>query len=159
MTIPALNQLDAASLRQLLFACCGSNSWMEKMLGRFPVADISTLLAAAAETWQTCGPGDGLEAFSRHPRIGAKTADATATAEQAGTKNAPASILDALARGNKAYEEKFGYIYIVCATGLSASEMLELLETRLGNTPEKEIKIAMDEQGKITRIRLEKLLT
>jgi len=159
MTILALNQLDAASLRNLLYTCCGSSVWVEKMLRHFPVADTTALLAAAAEAWQTCGPKDGLEAFSHHPRIGAKTADTTAAAEQAGARNAPRAILDALARGKKAYEGKFGYIYIVCATGRSASEMLELLETRLGNNPEKEIKVAMGEQEKITRIRLEKLLT
>ena len=159
MTIPALNQLDTASLRQLLFTCCGSSVWVEKMLAFFPVADGTALLAAAAQAWHSCGPTDGLEAFSHHPRIGAKTADTTAAAEQAGTKNAPSRILDALARMNNAYEEKFGYIYIVCATGRSASELLELLETRLGNHPEKEIKVAMGEQEKITRIRLEKLLT
>jgi 2-oxo-4-hydroxy-4-carboxy-5-ureidoimidazoline decarboxylase len=159
MTIPALNKLDSVSLRQLLLACCGSSRWVEKMLSRFPIADTAALVTAAAETWQTCGPKDGLEAFSHHPRIGARTADATAAAEQAGAKNAPTTILDALARGNKTYEDKFGYIYIVCATGRSAAEMLELLETRLGNTPEKEIKVAMDEQEKITRLRLEKLLT
>jgi 2-oxo-4-hydroxy-4-carboxy-5-ureidoimidazoline decarboxylase len=159
MTIRALNELDAATRHQLLHTCCGSNTWVEKMLTYFPVVDKPSLLAAAAQTWHTCTPADGLEAFSHHPRIGAKTTDATATAEQSGTKNAPATILETLTRGNKAYEEKFGYIYIVCATGRSAMEMLELLETRLGNTPEKEIRIAMDEQEKITRLRLEKLLT
>lgn len=159
MTITALNQLDATSLRQFLLTCCGSSVWVEKMLNHFPIADKPALLAAAAEAWQNCGPKDGIEAFSHHPRIGAKTADATAASEQAGTKNAPSTILDALARANKTYEGKFGYIYIVCATGRSASEMLELLETRLGNTPEKEIKVAMGEQQKITRLRLEKLLS
>jgi 2-oxo-4-hydroxy-4-carboxy-5-ureidoimidazoline decarboxylase len=159
MTIRALNELDPASLSQLLHTCCGSKAWVEKMLTHFPVADKPALLAAAAQTWHTCTPADGLEAFSHHPRIGAKTPDATATAEQSGTRNAPATVLETLARGNKTYEEKFGYIYIVCATGRSAAEMLELLEIRLGNTPEKEIRIAMGEQEKITRLRLEKLLT
>ena len=159
MTIRALNELDPATLSQLLHTCCGSKAWVEKMLIHFPVVDKPALLASAAQAWHTCTPADGLEAFSHHPRIGAKTTDATAAAEQSGTRNAPATVLETLARGNKTYEEKFGYIYIVCAAGRSAAEMLELLEMRLGNTPEKEIRIAMGEQEKITRLRLEKLLT
>jgi 2-oxo-4-hydroxy-4-carboxy-5-ureidoimidazoline decarboxylase len=159
MTIRALNELDPATRRQLLHHCCGSNTWVEQMLTLFPVKDADALLTAASGVWRACTPEDGLEAFSHHPRIGAKTADAAAGAEQSGARNASSAVLASLARGNKAYEEKFGYIYIVCATGRSAEEMLKLLETRLGNPPEKEIRIAMEEQEKIMKIRLEKMLT
>lgn len=158
MTIREINGLDPQRLREALHSCCGSSAWVEKMMTVFPVADKRTLFEKAAQAWQSCGPEDGLEAFSCHPRIGARTTDATAASEQSGAGNAARTTLEALAAGNRAYEEKFGYIYIVCATGKSAGEMLDLLNRRLGNTPGQEMRIAMEEQGKITRIRLEKLL-
>lgn len=168
MTISELNGLDPATLRETLRSCCGSTAWVHKMLAEFPVADTASLLEKAARTWQSCGPEDGLEAFSHHPKIGARTTEIPdqpagraakwSAAEQSGAATAPQKILQDLAAANKTYEEKFGYIYIVCATGKSANEMLGLLNDRLGNPPEKEIGIAMAEQAKITRIRLEKLL-
>jgi len=158
MTISELNELDPGPLRTTLRSCCGSTAWVERMAAQFPVADKPALLEKAYRVWQSCGAGDALEAFSHHPKIGARTADATAAAEQSGTGAASQQVLQDLAAANKTYEEKFGYIYIVCATGKSAKEMLDLLNDRLGNSPEKELGIAMEEQAKITRIRLEKLL-
>ena len=158
MTLEALNDLDNATRAEALYHCCGSMAWVEKMLAFFPLADKPALLEAASKTWHACTENDWLEAFAQHPRIGANTTNAQAAAEQSGASGAPLQVRTALAERNSAYEAKFGYIYIVCATGKSATEMLDLLEGRLSNTPEKELGIAMGEQDKITRIRLEKLL-
>ncbi len=158
MTLEALNTLDKQALTEALRHCCGSTAWVDKMLAIFPVPNKPYLLDLAAKVWQACSEADWLEAFSHHPRIGASTTNATAAAEQAGTSTATLETRQALAEGNRSYEEKFGYIYIVCATGKTATELLQLLQGRLNNTPEKEIAVAMGEQQKITHIRLEKLL-
>ena len=132
----------------------------------FPIEDLVELLDDAEEQWYKCSQEDWKEAFSHHPKIGdidslkkkfASTAN-WAMGEQSGTSTAPEETIKALAKGNKEYEDKFGYIFIVCATGKSADEMLTILESRLPNDPEKEIEIAAEEQNKITRLRLEKLL-
>jgi 2-oxo-4-hydroxy-4-carboxy-5-ureidoimidazoline decarboxylase len=136
------------------------------MEGRRPFADAKALLASADEVWASLGPVDWKEAYAHHPRIGDKQAlrerfAATrqwAAGEQAGVSGASESVLDALAEGNRDYESRFGHIFIVCATGKSAEEMLALLRARLGNDPKTEERIAAAEQAKITRIRLEKLL-
>jgi 2-oxo-4-hydroxy-4-carboxy-5-ureidoimidazoline decarboxylase len=132
-----------------------------------PFADLPELLSEAERVWNALGPADWLEAFSHHPRIGdlrAKfgTPDPRvakwAAQEQKGAAGASEETLRRLADGNAAYERKFGYIFLVCATGKTAEEMLGLLESRLGNEPGRELGIAASEQAKITRIRLEKLL-
>ena len=141
-------------------------SWAKMMMTHFPVDDLVELLESAEEVWFECGEVDWKEAFEHHPKIGdvksltekfSSTA-AWASDEQSGLKAASPQTIEALAEGNKQYEEKFGYIFIVCATGLSAEEMLGMLQSRLRNTPAEEIKIAADEQNKITKLRLEKLL-
>jgi 2-oxo-4-hydroxy-4-carboxy-5-ureidoimidazoline decarboxylase len=166
MTIEALNKLPPAALKEALHKCCGSATWVERMSRRFPFQNETALYQAAAEVWESCTTGDWKEAFSHHPLIGdldalqkkfASTAQ-WAAGEQAAVQKAATVTLLALADGNRAYLQKFGYIFIVCATGRSAAEMLQLLEERLPNAPETEIKIAMAEQGKITKIRLQKLL-
>jgi 2-oxo-4-hydroxy-4-carboxy-5-ureidoimidazoline decarboxylase len=165
MTLNALNTLDKGALRTALSNCCGSTVWVDRMMALFPMASISDLLHAAGRVWHGCGKKDWLEAFGHHPRIGdmvalrKKYAGTGAEAEQSGAVDASVIVLEALAEGNRLYEEKFGYIFIVCATGRSAEEMLGLLRDRLGNDPAKEILIAMGEQEKITRLRLEKLLS
>ncbi len=157
MTLATFNALDAASKAATLEHCCGSKAWVDRMLAGFPYAGSESLLAAAAGNWRQCKPADWLEAFAHHPAIGTKTTDATAAAEQSGTNAAKPNILQQLAAGNKRYAERFGYIYIVCATGRSAAEMLDILNTRLHNNPEDELRIAMAEQEKITLLRLQKL--
>lgn len=166
MTIEALNKLTQPVLKETLFQCCGSTTWVERMSRRFPFQDEAALYQAATEVWESCTVGDWKEAFSHHPMIGdledlekkfAGTAQ-WATAEQAAVQHATNVTLLLLADANRAYLQKFGYIFIVCATGKSAAEMLQLLEERLTNEPAKEIWIAMAEQSKITRIRLQKLL-
>lgn len=166
MTIAELNGLDLFSIREALGKCCGARAWIEKMLVVFPVADKAGLLEEAEKAWYACGEEDWRKAFEHHPRIGELDAlkkkfvptGQWAAGEQSGMSGASEKELEALAAGNKAYEERFGYIFIVCATGKSAGEMLNLLQGRLGNDPGEEINIAMGEQNKITRIRLEKLL-
>ena len=167
MTLTELNNLPKPALAEALQKCCGAAAWVESMVGAFPIADAKTLLNAATTTWNKLGETDWREAFTHHPKIGgdvaalrAKFASTStwAEGEQASVREASQETLEALAAGNTAYEKKFGYIFIVCATGKSAAEMLALLQARLPNSPENEILLAAGEQDKITRIRLEKLL-
>jgi 2-oxo-4-hydroxy-4-carboxy-5-ureidoimidazoline decarboxylase len=151
--------------RHLLQRCCGFALWTDRMLARRPFGSQATLLAAARDEWFALAREDWLEAFSHHPKIGdrdtlQKRFAATrqlSEREQAGVDGASGEVLDALAAGNRAYEEKFGYIFIVCATGKSATEMLGLLRSRLNNDPASELRIAAAEQAKITEIRLQQL--
>lgn len=166
MTLHEFNTLDKQQLREALYKCCGSKTWVEKMLPFIPADDMVELLEDAEEQWFECSEQDWKEAFAQHPRIGdmeslkkkfASTAG-WAASEQAGATTASKQTLEALAEVNRLYEEKFGYIFIVCATGKSAEEMLAMLQMRLQNSPEVEIEVAADEQNKITKLRLEKLL-
>lgn len=160
------NQRPLPLLREDLRRCCGSSEWVEQMLQAVPFASPEQAFCLAEQIADGLTAEDWLEAFAHHPEIGdleslrqkfAATAD-WASQEQAGTSQADAHTLQALAEGNRAYREKFGFIFIVCATGKSAAEMLALLQQRLENDPEKEFAIATAEQRKITRLRLEKLL-
>jgi 2-oxo-4-hydroxy-4-carboxy-5-ureidoimidazoline decarboxylase len=165
MTIAEFDHLDIIEKKALLQSCCGSNTWVNNMLTALPAEDLVDLLEIAEEQWYLCHQSDWQEAFSHHPKIGdietlkekfAATAQ-WAEGEQASVKEASEQTLQQLAEGNQAYEQRFGYIFIVCATGKSADEMLHALQQRLYNNPEVEIQIAMEEQLKITKLRLEKL--
>ena len=167
MTLKELNQLPESDLADALRKCCGSTTWVDNMLAIFPVADEKTLMEGANNVWNKLSEFDWREAFTHHPKIGGDVAalrekfastSTWAEGEQAAVRQASQVILEALAAGNAEYEQKFGYIFIVCATGKSAEEMLALLQARLPNKPEDELKIAGGEQDKITHIRLEKLL-
>ena len=167
MTLAELNHLDKPARAEALRICCGSRAWVQSMLAAFPVADAATLLREATARWQQLREADWREAFTHHPKIGgdvealrAKFASTStwAEGEQAAVQQASLATLEALATGNEDYERRFGYIFIVCATGKTAAEMLALLQARLSNEPEDEIVIAAGEQDKITRLRLEKLL-
>jgi allantoinase len=160
-----LNGFDLDSARSELLRCCGAVRWAEQMAGLRPFADVGQLLDAAELVWRGLTPSDRLEAFAAHPKIGdvdalrakfASTASWTSR-EQAGVAGASDTILRALAEGNRAYEARFGHIFIVCATGKTAVEMLGLLRGRIGNDPETEFSIASDEQARITRLRLRNL--
>jgi 2-oxo-4-hydroxy-4-carboxy-5-ureidoimidazoline decarboxylase len=161
-----LNHLPADEAREALRRCCGASRWVDAMAARRPFPSAEALFAAADEVWAGLGPDDWREAFAHHPRIGDKEAlrkrfAATrqwAAAEQSGASAASEEVLDALARGNRDYEARFGHIFVVCATGKGAEEMLGLLRQRLSNEPEVEARIAAAEQARITRIRLERLL-
>jgi 2-oxo-4-hydroxy-4-carboxy-5-ureidoimidazoline decarboxylase len=161
-----LNEESAGEARDELWRCCGASRWVEAMTARRPFRDRESLLAEADEVWWGLREPDWREAFAHHPKIG--NADALrerfastrqwAAGEQAGVRSATEETLVALAEGNRAYEERFGFIFIVSATGKAADEMLSLLRARLPNDPRDEIRIAAAEQAKITRVRLEKLL-
>ncbi len=166
MSLQELNALNKTQLEEVLGKCCGSSQWVQKISSLFPFADEACLLEAAATTWYACKENDWLEAFTHHPKIGdmaslkqkfLATAD-WAAGEQAAVKHSPDKVLKDLSHANILYEEKFGYIFIVCATGKTADEMLQLLTTRLYNNSEDEIQMAMEEQHKITAIRIKKLL-
>jgi 2-oxo-4-hydroxy-4-carboxy-5-ureidoimidazoline decarboxylase len=135
------------------------------MVERRPFESTETLLTTAREVWFSLTPADWQEAFADHPKIGDREAlkqkfaetRHLATREQAGVDGAADEVLDALAAGNREYEERFGYIFIVCATGLTAEEMLARLRARLHNDPGTELRIAAEEQAKITDLRLRRL--
>lgn len=166
MTLEELNNLPKPGLSEALQKCCGSTAWVANMVAIFPVASAETLMDEATTQWNKLSEADWRDAFTHHPKIGgdvealrAKFASTStwAEGEQAAVKQASQATLEALTTGNEDYERKFGYIFIVCATGKTADEMLALLQARLPNNPENEILIAAGEQNKITRIRLEKL--
>lgn len=158
--------MPQAQANTLLGQCCGSSRWIAGMVARRPFQSRNAVLLAADEIWRALGPADWREAFSHHPRIGerksalSQSARATAWAagEQSGVGRADDDVLSALATANREYEQRFGFIYIVFATGKSAEEMLLLARERLRNDPEVELRVAAEEQRKITRLRLEKLL-
>jgi 2-oxo-4-hydroxy-4-carboxy-5-ureidoimidazoline decarboxylase len=164
-----LNALPPADARAALARCCGAARWVDAMLARRPFASTPALYAEADATWAALGREDFLEAFAHHPRIGARADDAAAAdpraaaalawsgQEQARVSDADAETRRALGAANEEYLRRFGYIFIVCATGKSAAEMLALLRARLANDPTRELAIAAGEQARITRLRLEKL--
>jgi 2-oxo-4-hydroxy-4-carboxy-5-ureidoimidazoline decarboxylase len=166
MTPAELDALPEAEAAEALRRCCGASRWVYAMVAARPFGSAEGLLLAADRAWDRCSQTDWLEAFQHHPRIGdieglrRKFADtaAWASGEQAGAALADEATLAALAAGNAAYEARFGHIFIVCATGKRADEMLAMLNARIANEPEAEARIAAAEQHKITRIRLEKLL-
>ncbi|MDQ6788954.1 MAG: 2-oxo-4-hydroxy-4-carboxy-5-ureidoimidazoline decarboxylase [Acidobacteriota bacterium] len=161
-----LNQAAKEMANADFLNCCGSQTWARLMTEARPFADIAELIKQAAQIWQNLDAQDWLEAFAAHPKIGARKAVSHqsaqsaewSNAEQSGTQTAADSLRTELERANRLYEEKFGFIFIVCATGKSAEEMLDLCRLRVHNDADSEIRFAADEQRKITEIRLKKLL-
>ncbi len=167
MTIEELNAIDKKESFDALFKCCGCTIWAQNLLALRPYKNKEELVRLSDMIWTSCGNEEVLEAFSHHPKIGdlkslgkkfASTKE-WASGEQAGVNVAALETLQELADANESYEKKFGYIFIVCATGKTADEMLVLLKERLMNDTETEYKIARKEQNKITHIRLNKLIT
>jgi 2-oxo-4-hydroxy-4-carboxy-5-ureidoimidazoline decarboxylase len=154
-----LNALPDQEARMELLACCGSRRWAARVSAGRPYADNAAVLAAADVAWDACTEADVREAFAAHPRIGEpERGGAQGRAEQAASAGADAATRDALREGNLAYERRFGHIYIVCASGRSAEELLQDLRRRLDNDPRTELGVAAEEQRRITRLRLQKLL-
>jgi allantoicase len=145
-------------LREELLRCCASPRWAARVAEEAPYVDAAALLAAGDRGWRALGREDWLAAFAGHPRIGERSGGAWSQKEQAGASAASAELLAAIADGNRAYEERFGHIYIVCATGRSAGEMFDDLSRRLQNDPDTELAVAAEEQRKIIRLRLMKWL-
>jgi 2-oxo-4-hydroxy-4-carboxy-5-ureidoimidazoline decarboxylase len=157
-----LNHASDDDARDFLTTCCGSTRWVAGMLAERPFANDDHLLTAARRIWFALTPADWREAFAHHPKIGdvaslrarfAGTAQLSA-AEQQGVASASEATLRALAQRNRDYEQKFGYIFIVCATGKSADEMLAILEQRLDHGPATELRTAAAELAAITALRL-----
>jgi len=158
-------ELDAATddvARAMLTRACGSTRWVDRMMARRPFGRDQKMLTAARVEWFALSESDWLEAFSHHPRIGdraalearfPKTHDLSAK-EQSGISIAGADVLTALTQANTDYFNRFGFIFIVCATGKTAEEMLALLLSRLQNDRPTELRIAAEEQAKITALRL-----
>jgi len=164
MNLDQINHWSDEQAREAFSRCCGSVRWSDSLAAGRPFASETALLESAERIWWELSEDDWLEAFSAHPRIGdldslrAKFAATAAWAshEQSGTHGAPEEILERLAIGNRRYEERFGFIYIVFATGKTATEMLALLEERLMNDRAAELRIAAREQLLITRLRLQR---
>lgn len=161
-----LNSLPAEEAAKELLQCCGSRRWAQEMANRRPYQSLETLIKAASEVWWSLQPNDWLEAFRSHPKIGDKKAAESVSAqsrewsgqEQAGTSNASEETVDSLGKLNRAYEQKFGFIFIVCASGKTSEVMLSVLRERLNNQSKAELQIAAGEQSKITELRLKKLI-
>lgn len=162
----ALDAMSEADARAALIRCCGASRWVEAMLARRPFGSEEALLRNAREAWREMERSDVLEAFEHHPRIGADldalrdrftSTKEWSAGEQSSVRSASEETLRALRDGNLAYEERFGHIFIVCATGKSADEMLALLEQRMDHAPDQELAVAAAEQMKITELRLHKI--
>ena len=164
MTLAEFNALPPAEAEALLMDCCGCTRWAQRVSAERPFISVQALSEAADSHWRNLDREDWLEAFSHHPQIGEKARTGSeshrrwAEGEQTGARVATEDVKTRMARGNRSYYDRFGYIYIVCATGKSADEMLALLEQRLQNDPARELPIAAEQQRQITRLRLEKLL-
>lgn len=147
--------------------CCGSQGWAREMALRRPLRDEAALLAAADEVWKNLPPSDWVEAFRSHPRIGESGGPTTSpqrsavwsTREQQEVRAADEEVKLALAEGNRAYEKRFHRIFIVCATGKSGPEILEILRRRLQSDDKTELHEAAEQQRQIAHIRLRKWLT
>lgn len=153
-----LNALPPRAAERELRAVCASGAWARAVAVHRPYPHLDALQAVASEVWRGLGRADWLEAFGGHPRIGERAGSAWSRQEQAGAAGADAAVLAALAAGNADYERRFGHVFLVCATGLGAEQMLGMLRERLGNDPETELRVAAGEQEKITALRLAKLV-
>ncbi len=157
--LPRLNALPADAARARFLACCGSSTWAEGMTAGRPFLSVEEMHAEAERLFGALSSADWKEAFSSHPRIGETAAGTNWSAqEQSGVNGADRRVLAELAELNKAYFQKFGYIFIVFASGKSAGEMLAMLKERLGHDAPTELLTAAAEQAKITHLRLDKLL-
>lgn len=169
MSDPALARLNSLSADEAQFEllkCCGSKEWARRVCQARPFSNVDELTKQSEAVWRSLERSDWLEAFRSHPKIGERKASSTVAAaaekwseqEQAGIDSSTQDVMSALAELNAQYEQKFGFIFIVCATGKSSEEMLALLRERFGNSPEEELRIAAVEQAKITELRIKKLI-
>lgn len=172
MRLEELNALDAKAAARAFLRCCGSSRWARQMAAARPFAGIDAAAGAADAVWSALDRADWLEAFASHPKIGETrpgeadgsggsgvSGDAAwSQQEQAGVAGAAEQSLRRLLDANREYEARFGYIFIVCATGKTADEMLALLERRLRHDAGEELDVAAEEQRKIMQLRLRKLL-
>jgi OHCU decarboxylase len=160
------NALAHEAVVQELLKCCGSERWAARMADARPFHDVDSLLRTSDRIWLSLDAKDWLEAFGHHPKIGERKAAAKVSEdaqrwseeEQAGTRDSSEDVMKELLAANREYERRFGFIFIVCATGKTTEEMLALLKDRLKNDADRELHVAAEEQRRITRLRLKKLL-
>lgn len=160
-----LNRMEESERGSTLRRCNASEAWVDGMRAAAPFASDKHVVQTAQQVWNRLTEADWHEALAAHPRIGdvsslrAKYSETKglASGEQSGVAQASEETLAQLAAQNQAYERRFGHLFIVCATGKSADEMLDVLNARINNTPEQELRNAADEQLKITILRLQKL--
>jgi OHCU decarboxylase len=161
-----LNAMPQTELAEHLRECCGSTHWIEQMTARRPFASTDNLLAASDDACRVLTREDWIEAFEHHPRLGESVASvpqgargrAWSAKEQSSLADVGTDLRSALASANSTYEARFGYICIICASGRDSEELLAITRARLGNAPNIELRIAAEEQRKITRLRLQKLI-
>jgi OHCU decarboxylase len=167
--LAAWNEAGESAALEAMIACCGSKRWAAAMVARRPVASVAELSEAADRVWSAMQEPDWLEAFTCHPRIGERKpalvpahasgqSAAWSRQEQSSAGDANDLVLAELAEDNRLYEQRFGFTYIVCATGKSAEEMLTILKRRLANDREAELREAAEQQRQILQIRLGKWL-
>lgn len=165
-TLRRWNDAPRAEAVREIVLCCGATAWGEMLARQRPFADEASLLVASDEVWFSLAPADWMEAFLSHPRIGESSAKAPLTAqsaswsrlEQGKVTESDEGVKTALAAGNCAYEQRFGHIFIVCATGKSAVEILAILHRRMQNDEDTELREAAEQQRQITQLRLKKWL-
>jgi 2-oxo-4-hydroxy-4-carboxy-5-ureidoimidazoline decarboxylase len=165
VTVEDFNRLPRDDAARALLACCSSQRWVEGVLTRRPFASVAAVLTASDAVWRETGPNDWYEALAGHPRIGERTAahaDERArrwsVGEQGSVDTSDADTRAKLARANREYEARFGHIFVICATGKSAAELLAARRARMHNSPDVELAVAAEELRKIARLRLTKLL-
>ena len=164
-SIYRINSLPAEQAEAEFLKCCGSRRWAARMSAERPFENVEEMVTTADRIWWSLDSSDWQEAFDSHPKIGEKKAAALVAdqslswseTEQSGTRDSTQQTMDQLAELNRQYQKRFGFIYIVCATGKSAEEMLAMLRDRLDNDPATELRNAATEQAKITTLRLNKL--
>ena len=167
-TLTEFDALPAADARALLLECCGSTRWAAAMISARPIGDLQALYATGDRIWWDLRPEDWREAFAAHPRIGARAPIAPVASQErsatwaaqeqaAAAASSDEAVVAALAQVNREYETRFGHIYLVCATGRSAEELLANAHSRLKNDATTELRVAAEEQRRITRLRLARL--
>jgi 2-oxo-4-hydroxy-4-carboxy-5-ureidoimidazoline decarboxylase len=157
-----LNALPAQDFEELLLRCCAAPGWARRVTRGRPYSSLADLLGVAAAAWAARDPGDLDAAMAGHPRIGERRLSGWSAHEQAGVQAGAgadgATTLTALADGNAAYEQRFGHVFLICATGRGPAEILAELNRRMSNDPATEREVAAAEIGKINDIRLRKLV-
>ena len=162
LSLAEFNGLDEPSAERQLLGCCGSRRWARELTAGRPFSNLESIQHHGDQVWFGLDEEDWLEAFAAHPQIGASRAATGVTGrwsseEQAGVRTASDDVRERLARANRDYQNRFGFIFIVCATGKSVGEMLALIERRVTGSRDEELALAAEEQRKITRLRLTKL--
>jgi OHCU decarboxylase len=154
------NGLPRDEAERRLLECCGSRAWASAVAAGRPYVDFSAVVMASETVWRGLQPSDWLEAFAAHPRLGETGGHSpdSSQKEQSRVMSATGETLEALAAGNRQYEARFGHVFLISAEGRSAEDVLTALRQRSDNDPDTEIRVAAEEQRKITRLRLGRML-